>query len=130
MEIFSLNLLKDGVDNLKVLHMAVFIPDTDGEEEEDAVPLFKLEEGIAKSSAGVICAKMAGVHEDVTLRAREILGALKNGNKVKPVPAKMNSNSVFQPQAKAALRHFLGNNSWKDEEETELVALQKKISLM
>lgn len=127
LEIFSLKLLSDGVDNVKVLHMAVHIPDSD---DDDAVPLFKLEYGIARSSAGVVCAKMSGVHEDVTARAREILGALKHGNQVKPIPANQNSNSVFQRPAKVALRHFLGNDSWKNESESELLALQRKISLM
>ena len=128
LEIFSLKLLVDGVDNLKVLHMAVHIPDSD--DDDDAVPLFKLEEGIAKSSAGVICAKMAGVHKNVTSRAREILGALKNGNQVKPIPANLNSNSVFQSSAKAALRYFLEKDSWKDQGENELNILQQKISKM
>jgi len=127
LEIFSLRLLVDGVDGVKVLHMAVHIPDSD---EDDAVPLFKLEQGVAKSSAGVVCAKMAGVHEDVTSRAREILGALKSGHQVKPIAANLNSNSVFQPSAKVALRHFLGTDSWKDQSENELNALQQMISLM
>jgi Mismatch repair ATPase (MutS family) len=107
--------------------MAVHIPDCD---DEFAVPLFKLEQGTAKSSAGVVCAKMAGVHVDVISRAREILGALKNGHQVKPIPAKLNSNSVFQAPAKRAIRNFLAKNSWKDESDTELEALQREISLM
>ena len=127
LEIFSLKLLSDGKDCVKVLHMAVHIPDSD---DNQAIPLFKLEDGTAKSSAGVICAKMAGVHEDVIKRAREILGALKNGHQVKPIPAKLNSNSVFQAPAKRALRHFLANNAWKDESDSELEALQREISLM
>lgn len=127
LEIFSLKLLSDGQDSVKVLHMAVHIPDSD---DESAVPLFKLEQGTAKSSAGVVCAKMAGVHEDVISRAHEILGALKNGHQVKPIPAKLNSNSVFQAPAKRALRHFLAKYSWKDESDAELEALQRDISLM
>lgn len=127
LEIFSLKLLIDGTDSVKVLHMAVHIPDSD---DDDAVPLFKLEDGVAASSAGVICAKMAGVHEDVTSRAREILGALKNDHQVKPIPANLNSNSVFQPAAKTALRLFLGNDSWKDVSREELNQLQQKISMM
>jgi len=128
LEIFSLKLLSDGQDSVKVLHMAVHISDSD--DDESAVPLFKLEDGTAKSSAGVICAKMAGVHENVISRAREILGALKNGHQVKPIPANLNSNSVFQAPAKRALRHFLAKNSWTDESDAELEALQRDISLM
>ena len=148
LEVFSLKLLTDGVDSVKVLQMAVHIPDPNGMVpvngdgdyddnvkddnvgDEDAVPLFKLEEGLAKSSAGLVCAKMAGVLDDVTARAREILGALKNNNQVKPIPANMNSNSVFQPSAKAALRFFLGVKSWKDAPDEVLDKLQEEILRM
>lgn len=127
LEIFSLGLLSDGYDGVRVLQMAVHIPDSD---DDDAVPLFKLDEGVAKSSAGLMCAKMAGVHSDVIGRAREILGALKDGHTVKPIPAKLNSNSAFQPSAKAALRHFLGVTSWTEESDEEVNKLQDKIRLM
>lgn len=128
LEIFSLGLLADGRDGVKVLQMAVHIPESG--EDEDAVPLFHLQEGIAKTSAGLACAKMAGVHTDVVHRAREILGALKDGHSVKPVPAKFNSNSAFQPSAKAVLRHFLGVDSWKDKSDEEIKTLQDKIRVM
>lgn len=127
LEIFSLNLLIDGRDGVKVLQMAVHIPDSD---DDDAVPLFNLQQGLAKSSAGLVCAKMAGVHIDVVGRAREILGALKEGHTVKPIPAKLNSNSAFQPSAKAVLRHFLGVDSWIDESDEDIKELQNKIRLM
>jgi DNA mismatch repair protein MSH5 len=127
LEIFSLGLLVDGHAGVKVLQMAVHIPDSD---DDDAVPLFNLQEGVAKSSAGLVCAKMAGVHSDVIGRAREILGALKEGHSVKPIPAKHNSNSAFQPPAKAALRHFLGVDSWADESDDKVKDLQHKIGLM
>lgn len=127
LEIFSLGLLIDGRDGVKVLQMAVHIPDSD---HDDAVPLFNLQQGVAKSSAGLVCAKMAGVHVDVIGRAREILGALKEGHTVKPIPAKLNSNSAFQPSAKAVLRHFLGIDSWVDESDEEIKELQDKIRLM
>ncbi len=123
------------MDSVKVLHMAVHIPesengDDDNDDVDDAVPLFKLEDGVAKSSAGVICAKMAGVHEDVTSRAREILGALKGNHQVKPIPINIKSKIDLMPSTKAALRHFLGNDSWKDASTAELAALQHKISMM
>ena len=127
LEMFSLGLLVDGNDGVRALQMAVHFPDSD---DDDAVPLFNLQEGVAKSSAGLVCAKMAGVHGDVLSRAQEILGALKQGNIVKPIPAKHNSNSAFQPAAKAVLRHFLGVDSWIGESDEELNRLQQKIRLM
>ena len=64
-----MNLLVDGEKGVKALQMAVHIP---AHSEEDAVPLFVLEEGVASSSAGLVCAKIAGVKEAVTTRASEI----------------------------------------------------------
>lgn len=128
LEIFSLGLLKDGDEGVRVLQMAVHVPDSD--DNDDAVPLFKLEHGLAKSSAGLVCAKLAGVHVDVLSRANEILGALKNGNQVKPKSSNLNSNSVFQPASKAAIRHFLSIESWKHQPKHEITALQEKIALM
>jgi len=107
--------------------MSVYIPNSD---EDDAVPLFKLKDGLAKSSAGLVCAKMAGVSQDVTIRAKEILGALKSNHQVKPIPANMNSNSIFQPSSKVALRYFLGVDSWIDQPQDALDTLQNKIALM
>lgn len=127
LEIFSLGLLSDGYDGVKVQQMAVHIPDSD---DDNAVPLFNLQDGIAKSSAGLVCAKMAGVHGDVIERAREILGALKDNNAVKPIPAKLNSNSAFQPAAKAVLRHFLGVDSWNEATDDDVKDLQQKIVMM
>ncbi len=127
LEIFSLGLLADGHEGIKVQQMAVHIPDSD---DDNAVPLFRLQDGIAKSSAGLVCAKMAGVHSDVIERAREILGALKDNHAVKPIPAKLNSNSAFQPAAKATLRHFLGVGSWNEATDDDLNSLQQKIAMM
>lgn len=49
-----------------------------------ALPLFKLEDGIAKSSAGILCAKIAGVDRRVIERANEIVTASKNRKQVLP----------------------------------------------
>ena len=54
LEIFSRNLLVDGQNGIKTLRMAVHVP---RDEKEIAEPLFRLEEGVADSSAGIICAK-------------------------------------------------------------------------
>lgn len=124
LEIFSLGLLKDEVDGIRALQMAVRVP---ANSSDNAIPLFKLERGVANSSAGLVCAKMAGVKGTVVSRAREILEALKKGQPVKPKDSGCNSNWVLQPAAKAALRCFLGTDNWKDANDDELGRLHELI---
>lgn len=127
LEILSLGLLCDGIDGIKALRMAVHVPSS---VDDNAVPLFKLEEGVANSSAGLVCARMAGVNSNIVERAREIITALKEGQQVKPVPESLNSNSIFKPSAKAALRLFLGVDSWADASDEDLRMLQQKVKNM
>ena len=107
--------------------MAVHIPSSD---QDNPVPLFKLEEGVASSSAGLVCAKMAGVKRSVVGRANEILGALKDGKAVRPIAIMNNNNHVLQPESKAALRMFLGNDSWLNATNEQVDALQEMIVRM
>lgn len=90
--------------------MTVHVPSTakDNNNDDDAVPLFKLERGIAVTSAGLVCAKMAGVNVHVNKSAKEMLNAMKQGRPVRPVSASENSNSAFRKNAKLALRFFSG----------------------
>lgn len=127
LEVFSLGLLKDGQDGIKTLQMAVHIPSSD---QDNPVPLFKLEEGVANSSAGLVCARMAGVKRSVVSRANQILGALKDGKSVRPIEDMTNTNSVLQPESKAALRMFLGNANWTNATNEEVENLQEMIVRM
>jgi DNA mismatch repair protein MSH5 len=127
LEIFSLRLLEDGHGGVQALQMMVHLPESD---EEDAIPLFQLLDGVSKSSAGLVCAKMAGVTTSVVKRAHEIIGSMKNGEMVRAVPSHLNSNSVFQPNTRSALRKFLEVRSWKDLSEQELLSLKDNIMLM
>lgn len=127
LEIFSLGYIRDNVDGYKALQMSVHIPES---KDDDAIPLFKLEDGVAKSSAGLLCAKMAGVNTNIIARADEILTALKTGTPVKPIPNKMNPNTAFQPTAKAALRLFLEVDSWIDATDEQLARLEQMIAMM
>lgn len=127
LEMFSLGLLKDGRDGIKALRMAVHVPTSD---EDNPIPLFKLEEGVANSSAGLVCARMAGVKRSVVGRANEILGALRDGNPVQPIAAVKNNNSALQPTAKTALRLFLGADSWTNASNEDLTRLHEKILCM
>jgi DNA mismatch repair protein MSH5 len=124
LEVFSLGLLVDGCDGVKALQMAVHIPDS---KDDDAVPLFRLEEGVANSSAGLVCAKMAGVHLDVISRAQEIIAALNGRNPVKPIAANLNSHATFRQEEKDALRCFLGVSEWANQSEGMIDVLNEKV---
>ena len=129
LEIFSLGLLNDNMDGVKFLRMTVHIPVSDDDNDE-AIPLFKLENGIAESSAGLVCAKMAGVDGKIIRRAKEILTAVKTGCPVQPISSQNNLNSSCQKNMKLALRHFLSVDNWEDANLEDLVAFQKKVVLM
>ena len=80
---FSLGLIKDGEGGIQAHRMAVHLPDSN--EEDAATPLFKLESGIASSSAGLVCARAAGVNKRVVNRAKDIIEALREGTQVPPI---------------------------------------------
>ena len=85
--------------------MAVHVP---SDEKDIAEPLFRLEEGVADSSAGIICAKMAGLSPDVVKRAKEIVHALKEGKHID-----VNPNVFISPMKVEVLRVFLEEASWE-----------------
>ena len=127
LELFSLGILKDGQDGVKAVQMSIHVPQTD---EDDAVPLFKLEDGVAQSSAGLVCARMAGLNRKVVDRASDIISALKGGEQVKPLPESMNANSPFQPNVRSAIRLFLAVDSWANASDEDLALLQTIVDSM
>lgn len=102
--------------------MSIHVPESD---EDDAIPLFKLEDGVASSSAGLICARMAGLNKKVVDRASEIIHALREGKQVRPLPERLNPNSPFQPNVKSAIRLFLAVDSWATASDEDLDLLQE-----
>jgi DNA mismatch repair protein MSH5 len=127
LEMFSLGLLKPGQEGIKAVRMSIHVPESD---EDDAIPLFKLEDGVASSSAGLICARMAGLNKKVVDRASEIISALKDGRQVRPLPESINANSPFQPNVKSAIRLFLAVDSWANASDEDLDLLQELICRM
>lgn len=125
LEIFSLGVLIDSKDGIKAVQMSIHVPETD---EDDAVPLFKLEDGVACSSAGLVCARMAGLKRKVVDRADDIIKALKEGKQVRPLPETMNANSPFQPNVRSAIRLFLAVDSWATATDDDLNLLQELIN--
>lgn len=107
--------------------MSIHVPESN---EDDAIPLFKLEDGVASSSAGLICARMAGLNKQVVDRASEIVLALKGGKLIRPLPESMNANSPFQPNVKSAIRLFLAVDSWATATDDDLDLLQDLVCRM
>ena len=127
LEIFSLGLLEDSKCGIKAVRMRIHVPESN---EDDAVPLFKLEDGVASSSAGLVCARMAGLNRKVVDRASDIITALKGGSQVRPLPESVNANSPFQPNTRSAIRLFLAVDSWASASDEDLDLLQELVCRM
>ena len=102
--------------------MAVQIP---RDERELAVPLFRLEQGVADSSAGIVCARMAGLKSAVVQRAKEIVLALDEGKPLKPDPSLMFSEAVMD-----VCSTFMSKSSWENATDAEVRDLLQKISML
>jgi DNA mismatch repair protein MSH5 len=104
-EIFATGRFQDGQDGVKALQMAIKIPT---HQKDSAVPLFKLEDGIANSSAGIICARMAGVERSVLERASAIVVASKNQQQVAPRIEILRGDHVHVEAQVELVRKFAG----------------------
>mmetsp|Transcript_35269 Transcript_35269/g.63523 ORF Transcript_35269/g.63523 Transcript_35269/m.63523 type:complete len:165 (+) Transcript_35269:2395-2889(+) len=127
LEMFSLGILEESKGGIKAVRMSIHVPETD---EDDAIPLFKLEDGVASSSAGLVCARMAGLNRKVVDRASDIIVALKEGKQVRPLPESLNANSPFQPNVKSGIRLFLAVDSWANASDEDLDLLQELVDRM
>lgn len=125
LEIFSLGLFQEGVDGITALQMAVQLPRTQA---DDALPLFRLETGVASSSAGLVCAKTAGVDKSVISRAAEILDAMKEGRQVLPLTEITKGPSEFSRAGVEVLRDFLQVESWSNASDEELRSFLRKVA--
>jgi DNA mismatch repair protein MSH5 len=126
LEIFSMELVRDGEHGIKALRMSVQIPQT---LEENARPLFKLEDGVSSSSAGLACAKMAGVKEAVIKRAHEIVLAVKGGRKVQPLVEILRGHLDLSDIEKEILGQFI-KSDWKAERQEDINHFLSKVVTM
>jgi DNA mismatch repair protein MSH5 len=102
-----MGLVTDGIHGIKASRMAVRIPETI---EDTAVPLFTIEDGVASSSAGIACARMAGVKEAVIVRAHEVVAAVKNRRKVHPLMEILRKELDLSSAAKNTVLEFIDTN--------------------
>jgi DNA mismatch repair protein MSH5 len=121
-----MGLIVDGEMGEKALQMAVHIP---GQSGEDAVPLFVLEEGVASSSAGLVCAKIAGVKDAVIARASEIVQAVKERRKIQPLTEILRGHLDLSTVATEVLKEFIETN-WKDASKESINLFLNKVLTM
>lgn len=136
LEIFSLGFVQDGYDGIKALQMTVHVSsERSGQIKSSlhhdsivATPLFILEEGVADSSAGLACAKLAGVKPSILERAHEILEAIKHRKKVQPL-VEILRGRLFSgnDHAKDMLLQFL-HTDWNNASECEIDQFLSKIA--
>jgi DNA mismatch repair protein MSH5 len=126
LETFSMGLIQDGAEGIKAMRMAIQLPE---KPEEAAIPLFRLEGGIANSSAGLLCAKMAGVKPSVIARANEIVEAVKNRRKVQPLVEILRGNLDLSKTAKEVLDQFISTD-WCKATDGEIDLFLSKVALM
>jgi DNA mismatch repair protein MSH5 len=125
LELFSMGILKDKEDGICARQMTVFMPDE--KEEDNVVPLFKLEEGVATSSAGLACARHAGIDNEVIERAREIIEAMRNNEPIRPLPD-LTGEPSFSEEEVDLLLHFISKEDWDQASDDDLRLLLQKVA--
>ena len=126
LELFSMNVLKDGEDGIKIYQMAVQIPATNSQR---AFPLFRLQEGVASSSAGLACAEMAGLKRAVIDRASEIIQATRNSRQVRPLTEILRTGLRFTEAEKSAIMLFV-RTDWRTATASEMELMLQLVNKM
>jgi DNA mismatch repair protein MSH5 len=130
LELFTMNVLVDCKDGIRARRMTIHLPD--GDDEDNAAPLFKLENGVASSSAGLVCAKNAGVAHAVIDRAKEIIQTMRARKIIRPLPEATKQQVPTVPESSIeVLKHLVSVDSWErsnDEDITKLLQLLANLS--
>jgi DNA mismatch repair protein MSH5 len=125
LELFSMNVIQDQTNGIKARRMAIHLPK---DEEDGASPLFKLEDGVASSSAGLICAKKAGVNHEVISRAKEIIQTMREWRQIQPMAKSMPQLPELSSGETDMLHFNFSVNSWERASEEQLRTLIQKIA--
>jgi DNA mismatch repair ATPase MutS len=123
LELFSMNLLNDDTNGIRALRMAILVPDN---ENVLALPLFCLERGVASSSAGLVCAKMAGMKTSVLDRASEIISAVRECRQVCPL-REIFMNEIQLSDMQQRLLGRLVLNDWMETSEADIDDFLSKV---
>ena len=128
LELFTMNVITDREDGIRARRMTIHLPEG---EEDGAAPLFKLEDGVASSSAGLVCAKNAGVSHAVIDRAKEIIQTMRERRYIRPLPEATKQIPKFSEAEKEMLAYFASTDSWEsasDDNIMKLLLLLAKVS--
>jgi DNA mismatch repair protein MSH5 len=126
LEIFSMNLLGECLSNIRPMQMSIQMPASN---DDFPIPLFRLEEGVASSSAGILCAKRAGVKDAVLQRANEILSSMRQRRQVQPLAEILRRNLNYSVTTREAL-HALITNQWSGCDVDELESFVARVKRM
>ena len=97
---------------------------SDGEEaQEDAVPLYRLRVGVAASSEGLQCAKMAGVSQAVLARAAAVKRAIEKRERL-PAAIMKTGAPLQQRRSRSLLLGFMSQEQWAQAQEDEVEAFR------
>jgi DNA mismatch repair protein MSH5 len=133
LELFSMDVIHDQQNGIRARQMTIHLPNC---VDDDAEPLFKLRDGVASSSAGLICARNAGISHKVIDRAKEIIQAMrsKNGGVViQPLREAMPNDSIipqFSQTEEEMLTYFASIESWGAASKAELKNLVQYVQDM
>ena len=125
LELFSMGVIQDMTNGIKARRMAIHLPRTN---QDDASPLFKLEDGVASSSAGLICAKKAGVPFEIIARAKEIIQTMRDRRPIAPLQEAMSQGPKLSGEEVDMLNFFFSVHSWEDATEDQIRLLIQKLS--
>jgi DNA mismatch repair protein MSH5 len=125
LELFSMGVIKDGMDGIKARRMTIHLPRGN---EDNAAPLFKLEDGVASSSAGLICAKKAGVQPKIIARAKEIIQTMRDRRPIEPLKEAMPEGADLGQSEAHMLNFFFSVESWENATEDQIRILIQKLS--
>ena len=125
LELFTMNVIADRQHGIRAARMAIHLPEG---KEDSATPLFKLEDGIASSSAGLICAKNAGVDNDVINRAKEIIQTMRARKFIQPLPEVAPQVSILSKSEKEILAHFTSVDSLENSSDDDITKLLQLVA--
>ena len=109
LELFSMDVIHDRLHGIRARQMALHIPEGN---RDCASPLFQLMDGVASSSAGLICAQTAGVHASIIDRAKEIIHTLRERKAIEPANDALREINVLSQCEVELLEKFLSVEDW------------------
>jgi DNA mismatch repair protein MSH5 len=124
LELFSMNIIQDQQAGIRARRMTIHLPDGDA---DSAVPLFKLDDGVASSSAGLVCARNAGITHAVIDRAKEIIQTMRAKKAVRPLPEAMPYTPQFSKTEEEMLLYFSSVESWENASKDQLKKLVQNV---